>query len=330
VQASRSSPFLRYSTVGDRTGARRHWLIWAAVIPVALWALLRAAGLDDGNALATLLWFTPWAAIAAFFVTGIAVALRNWGAAVVAAVAAACLAVAVLPRALGTDTTSATGHETLTVLSANVYFGDADPDALVSLVDRYDPDLLSVQELTPAFARRLRRAGIRSRLPESVLMPMPRARGTGLYARRPLTPIPAPRQYLFRMPRATISMPDGRMLRVVAVHPQPPVKSFDGWREAFGSLPAPGGSLPWVLVGDFNATFDQGEFRDLVDSGYRDAGDATGQGLEPTWPGDEGLPVSLVTIDHILADDCLGVAEYGVDDLPGSDHRAIHAVLVLP
>ena len=41
------------------------------------------------------------------------------------------------------------------------------------------------------------------------------------------------------------------------------------------------------------------------------------------------MPPSI-TIDHILADRRLGIGEYGVDDLPGSDHRAIHAVVVLP
>ena len=51
--ASRSSAFLRYSTVGDPTGARRHWLIWAAAIPVALWALVRRLGLESGKALTT-------------------------------------------------------------------------------------------------------------------------------------------------------------------------------------------------------------------------------------------------------------------------------------
>ena len=37
-----------------------------------------------------------------------------------------------------------------------------------------------------------------------------------------------------------------------------------------------------------------------------------------------------MTIDHVLADRRLGIAGYGVDALPGSDHRAIHAELVLP
>jgi endonuclease/exonuclease/phosphatase family metal-dependent hydrolase len=125
-------------------------------------------------------------------------------------------------------------------------------------------------------------------------------------------------------------LPDGERLRLVAVHPQPPNMSVERWQEALESLPAPGAGAPWLLIGDFNATFDQAQFRELVDSGYRDAGEATGNGLEPTWPGPDEAPWGLITIDHVLADDRLGVAGYGVEDLAGSDHRAIHAQLVLP
>lgn len=316
--------------MADRTGAGRYWPIWAAAIPVALWALIRICGLENGGTLTSAMFFTPYAAIAALLVAGIAVALRNWAAAAVAAIATACLAAAVLPRAIGNETAPVGGHETLTVLSANVFLGTADPAALVALVDRLRPDLLSVQELTPSFARRLRQDGIDRRLRHSVLMAQPKGRGAGLYARFPLTPLPRQTRFLFRMPRAMIALPDGRRLRLIAIHPQPPSMSVDRWREALESLPVPGVGIPWVLVGDFNATFDQGEFRDLVDSGYRDAGDATGKGLEPTWPGPEESPWGLITIDHVLADRRLGVAEYGVEDLPGSDHRAVHAQLVLP
>lgn len=134
-------------------GARRYWLIWVVVIPVALWALIRAFGLEGGDLLTSAMFFTPYAAVAALLVAGLAVAWRNWAGAVVAAVATVCLAVAVLPRAIGSETVRPAGHETLTVLSANVYLGDADPAALLALVDRYHPDLLSVQELTPSFDR---------------------------------------------------------------------------------------------------------------------------------------------------------------------------------
>jgi len=316
--------------MADRTGAKRYWLIWAAVVPVALWALVRGFGLDGRSTLTIAMVFTPYVAIAALLVCGIAVALRNWAAASLTALATACLLAAVLPRAIGSETESPSGRETVTVLSANVYLGSADPGALVALVDRVHPDVLGVQELTPSFARRLRDAGIDDRLPHSMLMAQPQARGAGLYSRFPLTPLPRQTHFLFRMPRAMAVLPDGRRLRLIAVHPVPPNISVDGWQEALDSLPTPGIGVPWLLIGDFNATLDQADFRDLLDRGYRDAGDATGMGLEPTWPGPDKSPFGLITIDHVLADSRLGVAEYGVEDLSGSDHRAIDAQLVLP
>lgn len=315
--------------MADRTGAKRYWLIWAAVVPVALWALVRSFGLEGGP-LTIAMVFTPHAAIAALLVFGIAVALRNWAAASLTALATACLVAAVLPRAIGSEIERPSGHETVTVLSANVYLGSADPGALIALIDRLHPDVLSVQELTPSFARRLRDAGIDHRLPHSMLMAQPRGRGAGLYARFPLTPLARQTHFLFRMPRAMVVLPDGRRLRLIAVHPEPPNISVDRWQEALDSLPTAGIRIPWVLIGDFNATLDQAEFRDLVDSGYRDAGDATGKGLEPTWPGPDKFPFGLITIDHVLSDSRLGVAEYGVENLAGSDHRAIDAQLVLP
>jgi endonuclease/exonuclease/phosphatase (EEP) superfamily protein YafD len=316
----------------SRAGARRYWLIWVAVIPIAIWTVIRLLGLEGGYPLVAMMAFTPYVAIAALLVAGVAVALRNWAAATVAAVVMLCLASVVLPRTVGSSTAQAAGHETLTVLSTNIHHGTADPDAVVALVDRYRPDLLSVQELTPSFAAKLRRAGIGRRLPESMLLVHRSASGAGLYSRLPLTPLPHQTRFFFRMPRAALTMPDGRRVRVVGVHPYPPLsKNVGRWQAALESLPSAGEGTPWVLAGDFNGTLDQAEFRDVVDRGYADAGDVTGKGLEATFPtmGHRLLPPSI-TIDHVLADRRLGIADYGVDDLPGSDHRAIHAQLVLP
>jgi endonuclease/exonuclease/phosphatase family metal-dependent hydrolase len=243
-----------------------------------------------------------------------------------------CLAAVILPRTVGSEKADAAGHETLAVLSTNIHHGTADPDSVVALVDRYHPDLLSVQELTPSFAAKLRRAGIERRLPESMLLVHRSASGAGLYSRLPLTPLPHQTRFFFRMPRAALTMPSGQQLRVVGVHPYPPLSAHSGtWEATLESLPSAGEGTPWVLAGDFNGTFDQAEFRDLVDRGYDDAGAVTGKGLEPTFPttGHRLLPPSI-TIDHVLADRRLGIADYGVDDLPGSDHRAIHATIVLP
>ncbi len=274
--------------------------------------------------------FTPYAAVAAFLVAGVALALRNWAAAGVTSLVTLLLAVAVLPRAIGAGTVDPEGREILSVLSSNIYVGRADPEALVDLVDRYDVDLLSVQELTPKFARELRREGLERRLPNAIEETRPRSSGAGLYSRLPMRKLPGS-EFFFRMPRAVLTLPGGRRLRVVGVHPYPPGRGNDDlWREGLESLPAAGTDPPWVLIGDFNATLDVSLLRETIDRGYRDAGAVAGRGLVPTWPNaGHDLP-PVITIDHVLADARLGVVDYGVEDLPGSDHRSIHAELALP
>jgi endonuclease/exonuclease/phosphatase (EEP) superfamily protein YafD len=313
-------------------GAGRYWLIWVAVVPVVVWTLIRVLGLDRDYPLVALMAFTPWAALAALFVAGVALALRNWAAAAVAGLATLCLAAAVLPRAIGDGTVSADGRETLTVLSSNVHFGHADPEALVELVDCYDPDLLALQELTPRAARELQRAGLGSYLPDAVLETRPGAAGSGLYSRLPIRKLGGGQPFFFRQPRALLRMPDGRRVRVVDIHPLPPGRGAEEvWDDTLESLPSAGSGPPWILVGDFNATLDIAPFRELLDRGYRDAGGVAGEGLEPTFPtmGFGSLP-PFITIDHVLADRRLDVVDYEVEDLPGTDHRPVLAELALP
>lgn len=299
-------------------------------MPVALWALLRLLGLDGGFPLATIMPFTPYVALAALFVGAVALALGNWPASALAGAAFAVLAAVVLPRTIGDGTVSAAGHATLTVLAANVFHGSADPRELLALVERTGAEVLSVEELTPRYARELAAAGVGTGLPFHVLSPARSARGAGLYSRLPLTRLPLPQRFEFQMARARMRLPGGGALRLVAVHPVPPEPGYVGtWEESLRSLPSAGRGAPWLLLGDFNASFDQSQFRDLVGRGYADAGDVAGKGLEPTFPQADHL-IPPVTIDHLLADRRLGVVGYAVEPLPGSDHRAVTATLALP
>jgi len=302
------------------------------VAPLALWTAVRLFGLEAGFPLVPMMAFTPYAAIGALLVAGVALALRNWAAATVAGLVMLCLAMMVLPRAIGDGTVEAAGRETFTVLSANIHHGTGEAEALVALVARYEPDLLAVQELTPSFARELRRAGLDRRLPNAILETRRSASGAGLYSRLPMRKLGGEQPFFFRQPRAVLQLPDGRRVRVVGVHPYPPgYGNVDVWGEAFESMPSAGSGAPWVLVGDFNATLDHSTFRELLDRGYRDAGEVAGEGLEPTWPaGAWAGRLPPVTIDHVLADDRLGIVDYGVEDLPGSDHRPIWTELALP
>lgn len=303
-----------------------------AVVPVALWALVRALGVEGDTVLVPLLAFTPFALVAAFFIAGMAVALRNWAAAAVAALATLCLAVAVLPRAVGDGTVEAAGHETLSVVSANIHRGTADTGALLALVDRLQPDLLAVQELTPGFVRELDEAGLGRRLPNrqlAIFPGNPRKPGVGIYSRLPLSRL-GPHDN--NAVGAAVRIPGGHLVRLINSHPHTPKPGHTGeWRRSLEDLPSAGRGAPWVVLGDFNATLDQVELRDVVDRGYRDAGAVAGEGLEPTFPrrGWHGIG-PFITIDHVLADERLGVVDYSVAEQPGSDHRAIYAQLALP
>lgn len=252
-------------------GAGRYWWIWFFVATVIAWTFVRLFGLDRGVPLVPVMAFTPYLAVAALLVAGVATALRNWAAA-------------------------------------------------------------AVQELTPRFARGLRQAGIGSRLPEAVEEIKQGAAGGGVYSRFPLRPIDLGSATFFRQPRVALTLPSGRRIRVVDIHPLTPGRTgIDVWEDSLGDLPVTGDGVPWVLLGDFNATLDHSRLREVLDRGYRDAGDVAGMGLAPTWPNrGHDLPFPLITIDHVLADERLDFVDYGVEDLPGSDHRSIHAELVLP
>jgi endonuclease/exonuclease/phosphatase (EEP) superfamily protein YafD len=294
------------------------------------WVVVRLLGLERGFPLVPLMAYTPYVTIVALLAAGLAAALRNWAAALVAAACLAVLSAVVLPRALGGAEEAPPGATVLDVISVNVHRGTAGAGALLDLVDRRDADVLSVQELTPAFALELEQKGIGTVLPHGVLSVRGDSSGGGVYARRPVRPLPSPSAVGFRMPRAALRLAGDRTLGIVAVHPFPPRRdSIALWRAGLDSLPAAGsGGMTWILPGDFNATLDHAELRELMDSGYRDAAEVVGAGLQTTWPARRLIPPA-VTIDHILAEEGIRVADFAVETVPGTDHRALYARLAV-
>ncbi len=244
----------------------------------------------------------------------------------------------------------------LRVLTANLLGGRADAGAVVELTARLKVDVLCLQELTSAAAKRLDAAGLADLLPHAITdLSAVQPRGNAIYARHPLTACPPVTTTSSVQPTAMLGLPGGEV-RVSCVHlhtpkwPWPTGGARSGasrWRldvDAVGAVAVPGqasaeasaeasarlGEPPLVLAGDFNATVDHAGFREVLRGRLVDAASQRGTGLVPTWgplPGGRG---ALLTIDHVLADRRCAVLSTSVHSVPGTDHRALFTALRLP
>ncbi|MEU9888384.1 endonuclease/exonuclease/phosphatase family protein [Sphaerisporangium sp. NPDC051011] len=305
-------------------------LAWAAVTPFAAWAVWRMAGLERGSFPAQIMTATPYAAAGSLLPLLLSLLSRRRAVTAVAIATSAALGLGVLPRAFG-DSSSAPGRP-FTVLTVNLFFGHGDAATVVDLVRRHRPDVLNTQELTPEAVAELDAAGLKALMPFRVLEDEWSAAGSGIFSPHPLTRLDGLFQVIgHNMPAARLSLPGGPTLEIVDVHTLPPLgRQVTQWTEGLRALPPGPAAGPFrILAGDFNASLDHAEMRKLVARGYRDAGDATGGGLTPTWPANRRLP-PLITIDHVLADRRVGIRTYRVYDVPGTDHRAVLAELSLP
>ncbi|MFI0424752.1 endonuclease/exonuclease/phosphatase family protein [Spongiactinospora sp. 9N601] len=314
---------------------RRVWhvprtLAWIVVAPFAIWAVARIAGLERGSLPTQIMTATPYAAAASLVAVLLAAMSRRKIATAVAVVTAATLGFSVVPRAIGSAHAASSGR-TLKVLSINMLYGHADPGEVLALVHRLDPDVISVQELTPRGVRALDAAGLARLMPHRYLQAEWGASGGGIYARHPLTPV----TNLFRpvqhkMPVADVALPGGAPVQVVNVHPVPPIgDQVPKWTAGLDGLPAAAEDTVRVLAGDFNASLDHAMLRRLLARGYVDAADQTGEGLTPTWPANRRVP-PIITIDHVLVDRRAGVRTVSIHTVRGTDHRAVFAELTLP
>lgn len=308
-------------------------LCWVVVAPGALWAAVRLLGIERGP-LVQLLAFTPYAAILSLAPVVLALALRRWWPAGVAALVAVTLLAVVAPRAIGGP--AGGDGPVLRVLTVNLLAGAGDVETLARLVRAHNVDVLAVQEFTPAAAERLDTLGLAEILPHRELNPIAGVRGSALYSRYPLSDTGVrTNPGGFTQAYGTLAVPGAAPTTVESVHPAAPssLSRLGDWKRDLDGQPraTPDGPVR-VLAGDFNATLDHAPLRRLIASGYRDAADAAGAGLTGTWGpySPERDRVPPVTIDHVLVDRRVGVRDVSVLDLPGSDHRPVFAELALP
>jgi len=296
---------------------------------ILLWAIVRTFGFERGYPLVQVMAYTPYVVVLALVVCGVVAALREWPATGVGAVAAIALVVAVLPRAHGGPDEAPPGTE-VRMLSLNTWRGNANVTELLEFIEDRDVNLLVLQELPINGAKRLQRRGLGDHLPYGVLGIEDKG-GGGIYSSLPLDRI-EPEHTGPRQPRALVEPEGATPFEVMSVHPRAPQspESTRLWAREMKKLPRAGEpGPPKVLAGDFNATLDHAELRDLIDSGYRDAAYELGSGLAPTWPVGLKWPPP-VTIDHVLVEEPIAITGFEVVTIDRSDHRATYTELVAP
>ena len=138
----------------------------------------------------------------------------------------------------------------------------------------------------------------------------------------------------FGQAQAGVQVSGAKGLHVESVHPCAPAPTRERDDCFVADLTAQPAATPDgpvnILIGDFNATLDHEAFREVLAKGYRDAADVVGAGFTASWPYDERWFIPGVTIDHVVADKRVGVRRVALHQIPGSDHKAVFAELVLP
>ncbi|MBT0565326.1 endonuclease/exonuclease/phosphatase family protein [Williamsia sp. CHRR-6] len=320
----------------SRTPSSRRAAIGAAVVSATAWALcaIAATGVwlhlhpGRGRVSTAAAAGVPLAAVAAMVAVVVFGVTRRWISTAFAATLVAATLATQMPLFVSAGVSTGTR---VTVMQANLKLGLADVDALARRAIVRKVDILTLVELTPQAQQRLSRTALSTHLPYAYVMPGRGGVGSAIVSRYPLRETIHFDEFEFNNVRAVIDLPGSLPTAVYALHPIPPYPYDPGnWVREMGRIRSILQSEKVsrvVAAGDFNATWDHAQFRELLDGGYADAAEQSGAGWVPTYPADRWYP-PLIGIDHIVA---RGFVADGLDAfaINGSDHRGIVADLVV-
>jgi endonuclease/exonuclease/phosphatase (EEP) superfamily protein YafD len=319
---------------GDGPRADRRRGRWVLPVLAGLLVLTSLTCLLDTpvSVLVAIATFCPVVALAAVPVIAFGARGRRWVTVAAAAAAALLPWGLVVGYALPGPSPTVPAGQKIRVLTVNAQFGKADPEQIVSAVQKMGVDVLVVTELTNQLAHDLTPAGLPGLLqPRWVDVDAPAAGGIGVWSRfeasgvQPLTGTRWPAAKL------TLTTPGGPV-ELVATHVSPPVPgpSAASWRKDLSVLTdaAGSGDAPRLVVGDLNATPWHAPFRRLTGHGLHDAADVLGHGLRNTWPA--WAPAPLTALDHVLVGGPVDVTTVDTVAIDGTDHRALVVRLTVP
>lgn len=224
---------------------------------------------------------------------------------------------------------------TVTVMALNVGSTGVDSSVLLTQARALNVDILTLPELRPPGLAALEAAGITAVFPYRALDVDWAGVGNAIFSRLPLQDSGRVPDTAFYQSRGVVTVPGAAgSIHLTAIHVDSPRPGHtSNWRkelrqlgEARQDLP---GSASAILLGDFNASYDHREFRELLANGFTDAAQASGKGITPTWPAGSQIP-PFVALDHVLVTGNIGIRSFATVAVPGTDHAGVVAELLLP
>ncbi len=301
--------------------SRIAWIAaWMVVATLAWVTLTRSFGITFPARVTVMLQaIVPIVYLPAYPIGVVAFVRKRWFLGAACGVLALVHVAAVYP-ALGSRSLPAWAATAprVSILEANVYDQNAQPDAAARKLLASGADVMVVVEIDSRTLQALRQQGVDQAYPYSTA-PNGRYRTDVIWSKLPLEDVHAPSGRT-DMPAATVVVGE-RRLRLLAVHVENAIRSREDWTRELETVKdeATAATGPVALVGDFNSTRWNPPFGDLLAAGLHDAHEATGQGLSRSWP-NLGFPVPLMRLDHALVNDQVAVESVRDVDIPGSDH----------
>jgi endonuclease/exonuclease/phosphatase (EEP) superfamily protein YafD len=287
--------------------------------------------------------FTLHGAIAAIFFAGVALLVRQRVAAGLLVVWAIAFAWPALSLLAGREPAPATAaSREVRIISMNVLLTNTDPAPALAFIREHDPDVVMLQEYTPAWHKAMADE-LAAKYPYIINEMRQDAFGQAVFSKHPWKEEPVLR--LSDESRAASSRVSGvqglhdPQIRVVIdiagrelvlqnVHTVPTVGRglLYEQRVQFAEFIrlAKRETRPMLMTGDFNATANSRHMTKLLEAGMRDANAVAGAGLGHTWP-DLGPLRYLpgIRIDHVLFNSRVLVHRHVVGPSIGSDHRPL-------
>lgn len=317
------------------------WLLqavgWAMVVPLLAIAAARLFSADSRPILAVFNSLTPMLYLPAWPVALLAGVTRRWPLLAAAGVVVVAHLGFALPEVLAAQDlpARARGAPHFRLFSGNVYARNTDFGSYAREIGEAQPDIVLLQEATPAFVRVLDTEHVLDGLPYRMSVDRFDPFGAFIASRWELRDTRV--ISVWDRPiglEATVDIA-GTAIKLMSIHTVAPTgNGLAEWTADLDHLASRAAAerLPLLLVGDFNATWGHRRYRRIVSKGLTDAAAARGDPFHMTWPRDHGDVAPLVRIDHVLTKGRrLAVTQIHVGTGTGSDHRPLIAdVAVLP